>query len=137
METGDLITLYRKQAGLTIDELADKSGVPIGTLKKIIGGVTKAPTLPNMKAIAKALGKTLADFDDDHWAKKSPNVGQPTLRDNQESIIMNLVHGLDDAQQDFLIALLKTIQSQNQQRHSAEQATIDDKAPESEPHDQT
>lgn len=136
METGDLITLYRKQAGLTIDELADKSGVPIGTLKKIIGGVTKAPTLPNMKAIAKALGKTLADFDDQS-AKKSPNEDQSTLRDNQESIIMNLVHDLDDAQQDFLIALLKTIQSQNQQRRSAEQAAVDDKAPESELHDQT
>lgn len=64
METGDLITLFRKQAGLTIDELVEKSGVPKGTLNKIIGGVTKAPTLDNMKAIARALDKTLADFDD-------------------------------------------------------------------------
>ena len=64
MDVGDLISLYRKQAGLTIDELAEKSGVPKGTLNKITGGVTKAPTLPNMKAIARALGKTLADFDD-------------------------------------------------------------------------
>ena len=64
METGELITLYRKQAGMTIDELAEKSGVPKGTLNKIIGGVTKAPTLDNMKVIARALGKTLADFDD-------------------------------------------------------------------------
>ena len=64
MEVGDLISLYRKQAGLTIEELAEKSGVPKGTINKIIGGVTKAPTLPNMKSIARALGKTLADFDD-------------------------------------------------------------------------
>ena len=64
METGDLISFYRKQAGMTIDELVEKSGVPKGTLNKIIGGVTKAPTLDNMKAIARALGKTLADFDD-------------------------------------------------------------------------
>lgn len=64
METGELIAFYRKQAGLTIDELAEKSAVPKGTLNKIIGGVTKAPTLDNMKAIAKALGKTLSDFDD-------------------------------------------------------------------------
>ena len=35
MEVGDLITLYRKQAGLTIDELADKSGVSKGTDKRI------------------------------------------------------------------------------------------------------
>lgn len=49
---------------MTIDELSEHSGVPKGTLNKIIGNVTKAPTLDNMKAIARALGKTLADFDD-------------------------------------------------------------------------
>lgn len=65
MEVGELISFFRKQSGMTIDELATKSGVPKGTLNKIIGGVTKAPTLDNMKSIAKALGKTLADFDDD------------------------------------------------------------------------
>lgn len=74
METGELITLYRKQAGMTIDELAEKSGVPKGTLNKIIGGVTKAPTLDNMKVIARALGKTLADFDDPvDTIKKAPS----------------------------------------------------------------
>lgn len=64
MEIGELVNLYRKQAGLTLDELADRSGVSKGALTKIIGGVTKAPTLDNMKAIARALGKNLADFDD-------------------------------------------------------------------------
>lgn len=64
MEIGDLISLYRKQAGLTIEELSEAAGVPKGTLNKIIGGITKAPTLDNMKAIARAMGKTLADFDD-------------------------------------------------------------------------
>ena len=44
MEIGELITLYRKQAGLTIDELSEKANVPKGTLNKIIGGITKAPT---------------------------------------------------------------------------------------------
>lgn len=65
MEVGELISLYRRQSGMTIDELVEKSGVPKGTLTKIIGGVTKAPTLNNMKAIAAALGKRLSDFDND------------------------------------------------------------------------
>lgn len=65
MEVGELISLYRRQCGMTIDELAEKSGVPKGTLNKITGRVTKAPTLDNMKAIARALGKRLADFDDE------------------------------------------------------------------------
>lgn len=64
MDIGDLISVYRKEAKLTIEELSEKSGVPKGTLNKIIGGVTKAPTLDNIKSIAKALGKTLDDFDD-------------------------------------------------------------------------
>lgn len=72
MEVGELISLFRKQSGMTIDELAAKSGVPKGTLNKIIGGVTKAPTLDNMKSIAKALGKTLADFDDSLTDTKNP-----------------------------------------------------------------
>lgn len=65
MEVGELISFYRRQCGMTIDELAEKSGVAKGTLNKIMGGVTKAPTLDNMKAIARALGKRLADFDDE------------------------------------------------------------------------
>jgi len=72
MEVGELISYYRKQAKMTIDELALTSGVPKGTLNKIIGGVTKAPTLDNMKSIAKALGKTLADFDDPLTIRESP-----------------------------------------------------------------
>lgn len=70
MELGELISTYRKQKNMTIDELAEKSGVPKGTINKIIGGVTRAPTLENVRAIAYALGKTLNDFDDAQKAKK-------------------------------------------------------------------
>jgi len=92
METGDLISFYRKQAGMTIDELVEKSGVPKGTLNKIIGGVTKAPTLDNMKAIARALGKTLADFDDFPVIEKSPTLaeastGEVTLEESNNLLI--------------------------------------------------
>ena len=65
MELGELISLYRKQAGLTIDELAASSGVSKGAINKIISGETKAPTLDKMKALAKSLGKTLNDFMDE------------------------------------------------------------------------
>lgn len=42
-----------------------RANVPKGTLNKIIGGITKAPTLETMRSIAYALGKKLADFDDE------------------------------------------------------------------------
>ena len=64
MKLGEMIALYRKQAGMTIDDLAEKSKVPKGTLNKIIAGTTKAPTLETIRSIAYALGKTLNDFDD-------------------------------------------------------------------------
>ena len=86
MEVGELISFYRKQAGMTIDELAVKSGVPKGTLNKIIGGVTKAPTLDNMKSIAKALGKNLADFDDAPSAAKKSSSEVPAYKGKTPSL---------------------------------------------------
>ena len=84
MEYGELITKFRKESGLTIDELSEKSGVPKGTINKIIGGVTKAPTLPNIKAIARAMGKTLADFDD---CPAPQTKKAPSLEDGDEELL--------------------------------------------------
>lgn len=64
MELGAIISEKRKQAGLTIDELAAKSGVPKGTLNKIINGYTRDPQIETVKSIARALDCTLEDFDD-------------------------------------------------------------------------
>ena len=64
MELGAIISQKRKQAGLTIDELAERSGVPKGTLNKIINGYTRDPQIETVKSIARALDCTLEDFDD-------------------------------------------------------------------------
>lgn len=55
---------YKRKLGLTTAELAEKSGVPKGTLDKILSGVTKDPKLETLKAIARVLGLSLDDFDD-------------------------------------------------------------------------
>lgn len=54
-----------KAKGIGNKTLAEKSGLPLGTLNKIIYGDTKNPTLDNMQAIARALGCTLDDFVDE------------------------------------------------------------------------
>ena len=72
MEIGELISRYRKDAGMTIDELVTVSGVPKGTINKIINGNTKSPTLETVKAIASALGKNLADFDEPKKTEEAP-----------------------------------------------------------------
>lgn len=60
----DKIEEYKSKLGLTTAELAEKSGVPKGTLDKILSGVTKDPKLETLKAIARVLGLSLDDFDD-------------------------------------------------------------------------
>ena len=83
MELGELISLYRKQQNMTIDELVEKSGVPKGTINKIISGTTKAPTLENIRSIAYALGKTLDDFDDTPQKQKN----SPPLSDGETQLV--------------------------------------------------
>ncbi len=58
------INIYKKQLGLTNEELAHKSGVPKSTIDKITAGVTYDPKLETVKAIVRALGKRLSDLDD-------------------------------------------------------------------------
>ena len=58
------INEYKKSLGMTTEELSKRSGVPVGTLNKILSGATKDPKFETLKAIAKALGLSLSDFDD-------------------------------------------------------------------------
>lgn len=58
------IAEYKKELGLTNEELANLSGVPKGTLDKILSGVTKDPKLGTLKALAKVFECTLDDFND-------------------------------------------------------------------------
>ena len=58
------IVEYKKKLGLTTEELSKRSGVPIGTLNKILSGQTKDPKLETLKALARVFGCTLDDFDD-------------------------------------------------------------------------
>ena len=62
MELKEQMALYRRQAGLSIEELAKRSGVPLSTVKKISAGITKDPQVETLRAIAYAMGKTLNDF---------------------------------------------------------------------------
>lgn len=69
MDTFNLKSIM-KIRGIGNKELAEKTGIPLGTLNKIIYGDTKKPTLDNMIAISKALNCTLDDFVDGTFVKK-------------------------------------------------------------------
>lgn len=46
---------YKREFGYTNSMIADKSGVPLGTVQKIFSGATKAPRRPALEAITRAL----------------------------------------------------------------------------------
>lgn len=58
------IAEYKKKLGMTSEELSELSGVPLGTLNKILNGTTKDPKLETLKALARVLECKLDDFDD-------------------------------------------------------------------------
>ena len=47
---------------MTTEELSEKSGVPLGTLNKILAGQTIDPKFETLKAICKALDLTAKDI---------------------------------------------------------------------------
>jgi len=74
----ELVGKLKQEQGMTSEYLAQTSGVPIGTLNKILNGQTKNPSLETVFALAHALGCSVDDFDDEDTAKKdSPYTGLP------------------------------------------------------------
>ena len=47
----------KKQAGLTNQEIADLSGIPVSTVNKIFSGATKNPRYASLLAIEQVLAK--------------------------------------------------------------------------------
>ncbi|MEY8356824.1 helix-turn-helix transcriptional regulator [Lachnospiraceae bacterium 54-53] len=95
---------YKRKLGMTTTELAEKSGVPKGTLDKILSGVTKDPKLETLKAIARVLGLSLDDFDNDELERKRNY--EPTYEDIQSLIARNGKKLTLDQKKDIIKTLL-------------------------------
>lgn len=52
----------RRSLGMSIDQLVEASGIPKGTVTKVLTGVSQNPSLETVKAIAYAMGLTLDDL---------------------------------------------------------------------------
>ena len=66
------LNMMKKNSSLTIEEIAEKSGVPIGTLFKIFSGQTKDPKLGTIRSIVHCLGYTLDDLTPNTKNKVAP-----------------------------------------------------------------
>lgn len=60
----EYIKEMKKKQGLTNEELSKKSGIPLGTLNKILSGHTPDPQFETVKAICRALDISLSTLDD-------------------------------------------------------------------------
>lgn len=58
------LNTFKKQAGLTNEEIARRSGVPKSTVDKIFSGYTQDPQLNTIAAIVQSCGRTLNDLYD-------------------------------------------------------------------------
>lgn len=58
----DKLNEFKRQSKMTTQDIADASGVPVGTLNKLFSGETKDPRLKTLNAVLKAMGKTMGDL---------------------------------------------------------------------------
>lgn len=81
----DRIKLLKSQKKITNDKLAEMTGIPLGTLSKIMAGVSDSPKLSNIIAICDALECTL-----DYIVSGTPeNHNNYTLTDDEIEFIEN------------------------------------------------
>lgn len=52
----------KRELGLTYGQIAEKSGVPLTTVQKVLGGVTKSPRYDTLRALEKAFTEPSANM---------------------------------------------------------------------------
>ncbi len=79
------IKKIKSERKITNDMLADMTGIPLGTLSKILAGISDSPKLSNIVAICEALGCSL-----DYIVKGVPeNSNNYTLEDGEMRLVEN------------------------------------------------
>lgn len=81
-EYQNIIRTARIQNGMTISELAEKSGVPASTVSKICAGNQSAPNLYNSAALCKTLGLSI----DEIFGLKAPDGSQADLQERNHKL---------------------------------------------------
>lgn len=90
----EIIQELKKKRGMTTETLSKLSGIPAGTLNKILNGETKDPKLETLKAIARVLECTLDDFDDEE-RQVNKVITNPLLTE-KEKLILEKYRYIDD-----------------------------------------
>ncbi|MFI6497863.1 BTAD domain-containing putative transcriptional regulator [Nonomuraea typhae] len=78
MTLGEVLLAYRRREGITQQELADRAGVSIRTLRDIEHGVARRPNARSIHKLAEAAGLSPAQLDD--LPREMRSAGGPVLR---------------------------------------------------------
>lgn len=75
MKLSQKLARLKGQQGLTTEALSLKSGVPRGTLNKLLNGETRNPTIGTLTSLAEALNCPLSWLTDDSFPARTPRPG--------------------------------------------------------------
>lgn len=88
MDYIERIKKIKNERKITNDQLSEMTGIPLGTLSKILAGISDSPKLVNIVAIADALGCTL----DYIVSGVSENTNNYTLSPDEICVVENFRH---------------------------------------------
>ena len=77
MKLSRKLSQLKSERGLTTDALSQRSGVPKGTINKILNGETRNPTVATLSALAEALQCPLAALCESGAAEPVPRPASP------------------------------------------------------------
>ncbi len=111
---GEKLTYLKRKYHFTTKEVSARSGVPVGTLNKILNGETKSPGLATMEKIAGAFAVPVRYFANDDipleyqmgvWAEHY----HYQVMSEQEWRVISCFRKLDERKQQMLEAILESL----------------------------
>lgn len=114
----DRIKKLKTEKKITNEKLSEMTGIPLGTLSKLLAGINDSPKLVNMVAIAEALGCSL-----DYLVTGQPeNTHNYTLAEEEISLI-EAFRMLDEYGRSLLVTVVEK-ERDRAARQAAEQALL-------------
>lgn len=101
MYTIQEIKSYMREKKITQDELSQKSGITIWTIKSIFSGRVKNPRIDTMNAIEKALG-----LDDQNSQSETDKLIQELTK---HGLTIDLLRNLSSSDADLLVKMAKKL----------------------------
>lgn len=62
--TVEEINRKKREYGYSYEQIAEKSGIPLGTVQKVLGGITKSPRFKTLQALSRIFDSELSTNDD-------------------------------------------------------------------------